>query len=93
MIRINFCVADNSFSVTPAPPFGDLHRQAGAQYTVWLRNEGLGPVLRRGDLGPGLRRGDEDLKVTSFDLINPSTHLPFQAKTPQTAIQMRGFNS
>jgi hypothetical protein len=85
MIRINFCVADSSSTVTPA--------QAGAQYTVWLRNEGLGPGLRRGDLGPGLRRGDEGLNVTDIDLANPSTHLPFQAKMPQTAIQMRGFKS
>ena len=72
------------FTVTPAPPFGGLHRKAGAQYTVWLRNEGL---------GPGLRRGDEGLIVTDIDLLNPSIHLPCQAKMPQTAIQMGGFNS
>jgi hypothetical protein len=76
MIRINFYATGNSSTVTPA--------EAGAQYTVWLRNEGL---------GPGLRRGDEDLEVTSFNLVNPSIYLPFQAKTPQTAIQMRGFKS
>jgi hypothetical protein len=93
MTPFNFYTDIQIFTVTPAPPFGDLHREAGVQYTVWLRNEGLGPVLRRGDLGPGLRRGDEGLNVTDIDLANPSTHLPSQAKTPQTAIQMRGFNS
>jgi hypothetical protein len=84
MIRINFCVADSSSTVTPAPPFGDLHREAGTQYTVWLRNEGL---------GPGLRRGDGDGFENVHQNVNPSIHLPFQAKKPQTAIQMRGFNS
>jgi hypothetical protein len=76
MTHLNFCGFDSSSTVIPA--------EAGTQYTVCLRYDGL---------GPGLRRGDEDLKVTSFDLINPSIHKPSQAKTPQTAIQMRGFKS
>ena len=72
------------FTVTPAPPFGGLHRKAGAQYTVWLRNEGLGSGLRRGD-GDGFENTDKNR--------NPSIHLPSQAKMPHTAIQVRGFNS
>jgi hypothetical protein len=84
MIRTNFCVADISSTVTPAPPFGGLHRKAGAQYTVWLRNEGLGPGLRRGD-GVSFEYANKN--------TNPSIHLPSQAKMPQAAIQMRGFNS
>jgi hypothetical protein len=64
------------FPVTPA--------KAGAQSVVWLRYEGL---------GPGLRRGDGDGYENAHRNINPSIHLPSQAKTPQTATQMRGFES
>ncbi len=84
MIRVNLYAADSSSTVIPAPPFGGLHRQAGTQYTVWLRNEGLGPGLRRGD-GNSFECADKNIK--------PSIHLPYQAKTPQTAIQTRGFKS
>jgi hypothetical protein len=83
MMSFNFNSGLHIFTVIPASPFGDLHRQAGTQSAVWLRYEGL---------GPGLRRDDEDLQVTSFGLTNASIHLPSQAKMPQTAIQMRGFN-
>ena len=76
MIRVNLYAADSSSTVIPA--------QAGTQYTVWLRNEGLGPGLRRGD-GNSFECADKN--------INPSIHLPYQAKTPQTAIQTRGFKS
>jgi hypothetical protein len=74
MIRLNFCVADSSSTVIPA--------QAGTQSAVRLRNEGL---------GPGLRRDDGDSFESADKNINPSIHLPSQAKKPQTAIQMRGF--
>ena len=84
MTLFNFNNGLHACTVTAASPFGGLHRKAGAQYTVWLRNEGL---------GPGLRWGDEGLIVTDIDLTIPSIHDPFQAKTPQTAIQVRGFRS
>jgi hypothetical protein len=64
--------------------FAVIPPQAGTQSTVCLRYEGL---------GPGLRRGDEGLNVTDIGLANPSMHVLFQAKNPQTAIQMRGFKS
>jgi hypothetical protein len=64
--------------------FTVIPAEAGTQYTV---------SQPYGGLGPGLRRGDEGLIVTDIDLINPSIHAPSQAKTPQTAFQMRGFKS
>jgi hypothetical protein len=83
MIRVNLCGVVRSSTVTPAPPFGGLHRKARAQSVVWLRNKGLGPGLRRDD-GDGFENVDKN--------TNPSIHVHFQAKMPQTAIQMRSFN-
>jgi hypothetical protein len=76
MTHLNYCGFDCSSTVTPA--------KAGAQHAVWLRNEGL---------GPGLRRGDGDGFENVHKNTNPSIHLPSQAKMPQTEIQMRGFKS
>ena len=57
--------------------------KAGTQSAIYSRYEGL---------GPGLRWGDGD-NAESNSIKNPSIDLPSQAKKPQTAIQMRGFNS
>jgi hypothetical protein len=73
------------FTVIPA--------KDGTQTTVSQTHGGLGPVLRRGDLGSGLRRGDGGNFEGADENINPSICLHFQAKMPQTAIQMRGFKS
>jgi hypothetical protein len=93
MTHLNFCGFDSSSTVTPASPFGDLHRRAGAQIIPAEAGTQSFVSQPNGVLGLGLRRGDEGLIVTDIDLVNPSTHLPSQAKTPQTAIQMRGFKS
>jgi len=74
----------NSFTVTPA--------EAGAQSAVCLRYEGLGPGLSM-EIPERGRRDDGDGFENADKNINPSICVPSQAKTPQTAIQMRGFNS
>jgi hypothetical protein len=58
--------------------------KAGAQSFVSQPYGGLGPGLRRGD-GVNFEGADKN--------TNPSIRLLFQAKNPQTAIQMRGFKS
>ena len=84
MMHLNFCGFDCSYTVTPAPPYGGLHRKAGAQSFV---------SQPYGGLGPGLRRGDGDGFESVYKNANPSIHEPSRAKMPQTAIQMRAFAS
>jgi hypothetical protein len=93
MIRINFCVAGSSSTVIPASPFGDLRRQAGTQIIPAQAGTQSFVCLRYEGLGPGLRRDDGNSFENVCKNVNPRIHLPSQAKTPQTAIQMRGFKS